>query len=259
MADHDAGIGNERLQFRAHRFNRRHAVVQEKNLSAAVQFALDGVADQALVVGGRNRLDRQAVMRRRLDGAHVARAGQREIQRARNRRGAQGQHIHQRAQALELFLVQHAEPLFLVNHHQAQILERNVVLHNPVRADDDVHRAGRQAFHDLFLFARRAKPREQFDADGIIRHALAKIIEMLLGQHGRRHQDGHLFAVHHGLERGADGHFRFAKTHVAANQTVHRLGAFQIGLGLGDGGELVAGFLVNEGAFKFALPRACPA
>ena len=97
----------------------------------------------ALVVLGDDGLDRQAVVRRRLDGAHVARAGQRQIKRARNRRGAQRQHIHQRAQALELFLVQHAEALLLVNDHQAEILEGDVVLQQPVRADDDVHRARR--------------------------------------------------------------------------------------------------------------------
>ena len=73
-------------------------------------------------------LDRQPVVRRRLDGAHVPRAGEREVERARNRRGAEREHVHQRAQLLELFLVQHAEPLLLVNHHQPQILERDVVL-----------------------------------------------------------------------------------------------------------------------------------
>jgi hypothetical protein len=191
-------LGHERLQFRAHRFNRHHAVVQEENLSAAIQFALDGVADEALVVLRGHGLDRQAVVRRRLDGAHVARAGEREVKRARNRRGAQRQHVHQRAQALELFLVQHAEALLLVNHDQAQILERDVVLHDAMRADDDVHRAAARPSR-RFSARAGAETREQFDANRIIRHALAEIIEMLLRQNRRRHQDGDLFAVHHGL------------------------------------------------------------
>ena len=78
---------------------------------------------------------------------------------------------------------------------------------------------------------------------------------MLLREHGRRHEHGDLFAVHHGLERGADGDFRFAKADVAANQAVHRLGFFHVRFGLGNRGDLVRRFLVNEGAFKFALPR----
>ena len=118
--------GTSVCNFDAHRFNRHHAVVQEENLSAAIQFALDGVADDALVVMRGDRLDRQPVVRRRLDRAHVARAGEREVKRARNRRGAQRQHVHQRAQALEFFLVQHAESLLLVNHDEAEILERDV-------------------------------------------------------------------------------------------------------------------------------------
>ena len=126
-----------------HRLNRHHAVVQKENLSAAVQFALDGVADDALVELGDDGFDRQAVLRRRLDGAHVAGAGEREVKRARDRRGAQREHVHQRAQTLEFFLVQHAETLFLVNHHQAEVFEGDVVLNQPVGADDDVHRAVR--------------------------------------------------------------------------------------------------------------------
>ena len=36
--------------FCGHGLDRHHAVVQEENLPAAVQLALDGVADDALVV-----------------------------------------------------------------------------------------------------------------------------------------------------------------------------------------------------------------
>ena len=115
-------FGSSVRSFCGHRLDRHHAVVQEENLPAAVQFALDGVADDALVVLRDDGLDGQPVVRRRLDGAHVARAGEREVKRARNRRGAQRQHVHQLAQHLELFLVQHAEALLLVNHHQARDL-----------------------------------------------------------------------------------------------------------------------------------------
>ena len=107
-----------------HRLDRQHAVVQEEDLPAAVQLALDGIADDALVVLRDDGLDRQPVLRRRLDGAHVARAGERQVERARNRRGAQREHVHQLAQHLELLLVHHAEALLLVDDHQAQVLER---------------------------------------------------------------------------------------------------------------------------------------
>ena len=247
-------FGKKHLQFRAHGFNGHHAVVQEEDLAAAIEFALDGVANHALVVLRDDGLDGQAVVRRRLDGAHVARAGEREVKRAGNGRGAQGQHVHQRAQALEFLLVQNAEALLLVNHHQPQILESDVVLQNPVRADDDVHAAGGEILNGALLLAAGAKTRKQFQANRIIRHAFAEVIVMLLRQHRRGHQHRHLFALHHGFEGGADGDFRFAKAHVAANQAVHRPGLFHVRLRFGNGGDLVGRFLVDEGVFKFVLP-----
>ena len=248
------GAGQKPFQAVGHRLNRHHAVVQKENLSAAVQFALDGVADDALVELGDNGFDRQAVVRRRLDGAHVARAGQRQVKRARDRRGAQREHVHQRAQPLELFLVQHAKPLFLVNHHQAEVFEGDVVLNQPVGADDDVHRAAGQILDHTLLCAAGAEAGKQFDADRVIGHALAEDVEMLLRQHGRRHQHGHLFAVHHRLERGTNGDLGLAEADVAADQPVHRLGFFHVDFGFLNGAPLIGRFLKNEGAFEFALP-----
>ena len=126
VADDDAGVGQQRLELLGHGLNGHHPVVQEEDLAPAVDLALDGVADDALVVGGDDGLHRQPVVRRRLDGAHVARAGQRQVKRARDRRRAQGEHVHQPAQHLELLLVHHAEALLLVNDHQAQVFEGDV-------------------------------------------------------------------------------------------------------------------------------------
>ena len=81
---------------------------------------------------------------------------------------------------------------------------------------------------------------------------------MLLRQHGRGHEHGDLPAVHHRLERGANGHFRFPVAGVAANQAVHRFGAFHVRLHLADGAELIGRFLVDERALEFALPGRVP-
>ena len=43
-----------------------------------------------------------------------------------------------RAQRLQRFLLAHAEALFFVDDHQAEILEAHVVLQQAMRADDDV-------------------------------------------------------------------------------------------------------------------------
>ncbi len=52
-----------------------------------------------------------------------------------------------RPELLQLLLVPHAEALLLVDDDQAQILELDVLREQPVRADDDVHRAGGDLGH----------------------------------------------------------------------------------------------------------------
>ena len=254
MPDHDARIRHEHLQLLLHRVDRRHAIVQEEHLTAARHLAFDRIANGALVVFDHDGLDGQTIIRRRLDRTHVPRPGKREIQRARNRRGTERQHIHERAQSFELLFMQHTEALFFINHHQAEVFERDIFLHDAMCADDYVHRAFGKRFHHAILLTARPIARHQFDSDRIIRHALAKIVVVLLREDSGRHEDGNLFPTHHGLERRADGDFRFPETHVAADQTIHRLGAFHVGFGFDDGAHLIRRFFINERALELALP-----
>ena len=106
----------------------------------------------------------------------------------------------------------------------------------------------------LLLLATGAKAGQQLDADGIIGHALAKGVEMLLRQNGRRHQHRDLPAAHDSLEGGPDRHLGFAVANVPANQTVHRFGSFHVRFGLNNGTHLIGGFLEKKGALKLALP-----
>ena len=144
-----------------------HAVVDEVDLPAAVQLAQDHLAHQArrrrrVDVG----LDRQALLGRRLDHAHVAHADQRHVQRARDRRGGHRQHVHLGAQLLEPLLVAHAEALLLVHDDQAEVLEAHVLLQQAVGADDDVDLARRPApAQTALLLLRRAEAREHLDRD----------------------------------------------------------------------------------------------
>ena len=82
---------------------------------------------------------------------------QRHVQRARDRRGGQRQHVDRLPQRFEPLFHLDAEPLLLVDDHQAQVGERHVVLRQPMRADDDVDRAGFQAVDDLRSAAGQCK------------------------------------------------------------------------------------------------------
>ena len=103
------------------------AVVEEIDLPVARHLALDGLADDPLVVGRDDGLDRMPVGRRGLDRAHVARAGEREIKRARNRRGGKRQHVDEPEELLEFLLLLHAEALLLIDDDEAEVLELDVL------------------------------------------------------------------------------------------------------------------------------------
>ena len=60
-------------------------VVQEVHLSAAIHLSQDRLAYDRLIILAHGGSDRQSIFRRRVDGAHVADPGQREVQSARNR------------------------------------------------------------------------------------------------------------------------------------------------------------------------------
>ena len=63
---------------------------------------------------------------------------ERQIERARNRRGAEREDIDQLAQAFEFFFVQDAEALLFIDDDQAEIFEGDVFLQQAMRADDDI-------------------------------------------------------------------------------------------------------------------------
>ena len=144
-------------------------------------------------------------------------------QRARNRRRGQRQHVDLGAQRLQPLLLAHAEAVLLVDDHQAEALELHVLGEQLVRADDDVDRAGVHAGDRVGHFLGRAEARQLGDLHRPLREAVAEGLEVLLGQQRRRAQHGHLLAVGHRDERGAQRDFGLAEADVAAHQPVHRL------------------------------------
>lgn len=139
-----------------------------------------------------------------------------------------------------------AKALLLVDHHQPQGPERDVLREQAVRADDDIDGAVHQPQNDVVLLARAAKAREHLDVQRKGAQAVSEGVIVLLGQNGGGHQHGHLLAVHHRLEGGAQRHLSLAIAHIAAHQAAHRFGALHVGLDLGQRAELVVGLLVGE-------------
>ena len=109
-------------------------------------------------------LNREAILRRRLDDRHVADADQRHVQRARNRRRRHRQHVDLLAHLLDALLVRDAEALLLVDDQQAEIAELHVLRQQPMRADEDVEPAGGELLESLLDLLRRAEAADHVDA-----------------------------------------------------------------------------------------------
>ena len=99
-----------------------------------------------------------------------------------------------------------------------------------------------------------AEAAEHLDPHRKRRKPLLERLEVLERQHRRRREHGHLFAVHHRLERGAHRHFGLAVADIAAQQAVHRRRRFHVALDVADGGGLIRRQIPLEGAFELLLP-----
>ena len=256
VADDDAGLGHQGLDAVSEQFDGFHAVVQQENLSSALQLAFHGLFHDAFVVRAHACLDGLPVDGRGFNGAHVTCSHQGNVQGAGNGRGGQRQHVNSLEAFLEFFLVSDAEALFLVNDYQAQIFHGYVIGNEPVRAYDDVHSSRSEPFQRGADVRRAAEAAEHFNTYGVFAHAFLERAEMLFRQYGGGDQHGRLAASRHAFEGGADGNFRFSEAHVSADQAVHGAGGFHVRFRLGDGAELVLGFPEGKGAFKFPHPFA---
>ena len=212
------------------------AVVHEEDLAVARQLKVDGLGDNIVVQRAHSGEDGVAVGWRCGQRAQVACSHQRELQRARDGRGAHRQRVHVEFHLLEFFLDGDAEFLLLVDHQQSQVMELNALADEFVGADEDVDfslfQVGEYLFH-LFGLARAA---QVVHPDGEVLQALAEGAPVLERKHRCGHKHGGLFAVGRGLEGGTHGNLGLAEAHIAADEAVHRLAALHIGLdGLGGG------------------------
>ena len=159
----DRYISQPVLELRRALVDRFHAVVKVIDLPAARKLSADCLVQNPVAVLQHEGLHRIAVVRRLLDGRHVAKPRQRHIERPGNRRRRKRQHVHAARNFLQPLLVAHAEALLLVHNQKPQILEMHVLLQQLVRADDQVNLARRQLLQRLFHLRRCAEPGQNVD------------------------------------------------------------------------------------------------
>ena len=250
MGHLDARLGNQLGQHLPTVLDGAHLVVQEVDLTAALEFAQHGLADGAAGFLAHEGADGQTFLRRGGNDGEVADALQAHGQRARDGRGGECEHVDLGAQVLQRFFLAHAEAVLLVDDHQAQVAELHVLGQQLVGADDDVDLAALDAFQGVTGGLGRSEAGQFGHVQREAGEAVVEGLEMLLGQQRGGGKHGHL-ATGAGRHVGsAQGHLGLAETHVAADQAVHRLGRDQILHDSVDGGLLVRGFLEAEALGK---------
>ena len=235
--------------------DRAHPVVHPEHLALTQQLAADRLDGDALVVAADVREDRLAVGRRRLQQGQITDPDEAHLQRARDRRGGEREHVHVRLQLLHRLLVLHAEALLLVDDQQPEVLEPHSLAEQAVGPDDAVDVAALQPADDVAGLGRREEAAERLDTDRVAGEAVGERVAVLSGEQRGGRQYGDLLAVLDRLERSPDGDLGLAEADVAAEQPVHRVRPLHVRFDVGDRHALVGCLDEREGVLHLVLPR----
>ena len=174
--------------------------------------------------------------------------GQRHLQRARDRRRGQRQHVDVGAQLLQPLLVLDAEVLLLVDDEQAEVAEPDL-LWPAARGCRRRCRPGRLARPSRVSAASLAGDQARqlpHDRPASRWKRSLKVWKCWRASSVVGHDDGHLLAGHGHDEGGAQRHLGLAEADVAADQPVHRRARAEVVQHVVDGVQLVVGLLIGE-------------
>ena len=256
MTDTNPGLRHQPPEEIAHRVDRFHAVVDEIHLTAAFHLVSDGAPHDFLVELHDVGLDRQPILRRRFDDRHIADAGERHVERPRNRGRRHREDVDALLELFDFFFVRDAEALLLVDDEETEVSELHVFRQQPVRAYDNFDFARGEVVERGLLLRLRAEAADHVDPDRERSEPIVQRLQVLKCEHRRRGQQRHLLAVHHGLEGRAHGNLGLAVAHVAAQQTIHRRGRLHVAFDVANRILLIDRQLPLERVLEFLLPVA---
>ena len=135
----------------------------------------------------------------------------------------------------------HAEPMLLVDHGQTKIAERDRLLEQRMRADQNIELASFERGEDRFALFAALATGEQRDAQIRCRAERADGLEMLTREQlGRRHQRP-LRTRLYGACKSEQRDHCLAAADIALQQPEHAMRAREIGVDLGERAPLRAG------------------
>jgi len=115
------------------------------------------IVSTAFVPFAHERLDCESCCRRRRDQRQIAQAAHCHVERPWYRSRREREHIHFRAELLEALLVLHTKAVFLVDDHEAEIVEAHTGLEQAVCRDHDIDLPACKAVEDGIRLRAAAK------------------------------------------------------------------------------------------------------
>ena len=168
------------------------------------------------------------------------------MQRARDRRRREREHVDLEPQRAKELLLADAEPLLLVEDDEPELLRDDVAREDAMRPDEHVDLALLELLQHRLHLGRAPEARDHLDAHREVAVAVAERVPVLLGEDRGRAEDEHLAPVDRDREGGPDGDLRLAEADVAADEPVHRLRRLEVLLDRLDRSLLVVGLAVRE-------------
>ncbi len=171
----------------------------------------------------RDRLDRVTPGRHLTHDRRIEVAVGSQRERARNGRGGHDQDVWMHALRPQGRALHDAEAVLFVDDRQTQLAERDRLLHERVRADDEMNGAGSELGLHFAPLPRRRRAGQQREAEARVFQQPPDGDEVLLGEDFRRRHERHLETVLHRDERRHQRDDRLARADVALQEPVHRL------------------------------------
>ena len=112
------GLGHQLLEVAQRALHAHDLVADQEALAAPTELPADGGGDLGVGILHHVGLDREPVLRRRLDDGHVPDPGHGHVQGPGDGGGGHGQHVHLAAHGLDLLLVVHAEAVLFVDDQE---------------------------------------------------------------------------------------------------------------------------------------------
>ena len=157
MGNFDADARHQTAQLGSQRLQSAYSVADIVNSAAAAQLTLQRLLNHAVVIFADIGFNRQTVLRRRFDNAHITAVDQRHMQSTRNRCCRKRQNIYAEMPFLDFFLLGNAKALLLIDNQQAEAGKIHIRLQQTVRADKNIHLTVGNLLQNSALLLRRTK------------------------------------------------------------------------------------------------------